>query len=114
VAARVGPVNQVFKRWNLDHRRVNEWRTIVAGGAAPDGPFPADATLAAGAALAHAMGWVPLWRAWLRVASDTQQDTSSATVSPDTPVVQAADGTRSRPTNAQLTAAIRYVLDLDP
>jgi hypothetical protein len=114
VAARVGPVDQVFRRWNLDHRRVNEWRTIVAGGAAPDAAFPADPTLSTGAGVAHAMGWVPLWRAWLRVAADTQEDTSTATISPDTPFVQAADGTRSRPTNAQLTAAIRYVLDLDP
>jgi hypothetical protein len=114
VAARIGNVNQVFRRWNLDHRRVNEWRTIVAGGAAGEGPAPADATLADGFRVAHAMGWVPLWRAWLRVAADAQEDTASTTISDDTPFVQAADGTRFRPTNAQLTAAMRYVLDLDP
>jgi hypothetical protein len=114
VAAPIGAVNQVFRRWNLDHRRVNEWRTIVAGGAAAEVAPPADATLADGARVAHAMGWVPLWRAWLRMASSTQEDSSSAAISRETPFVQAADGTRFRPTNAQLTAALRYVLDLDP
>ena len=26
-------VYQVFRNWNLDRRRVNEWRMLVAGGA---------------------------------------------------------------------------------
>jgi hypothetical protein len=55
---------------------------------------------------------VPLWRAWLRVASDTRADTGAAVVSRDTPAVRAADGTIIRPTNAQLTAGIRFLLDL--
>ena len=114
IAAALRPVDQVFRRWNLDHRRVNEWRTIVAGAAPPDVAAPADATLATGAQIAHAMGWVPLWRAWLRVAADLEQDTASARSSPDTPVVVTADGVSIRPTNAQLTAAMRYLLDLDP
>ena len=68
--------------WNLDHRRVNEWRTIVAGGAAAEAAPPADAELADGARVADAMGWVPLWRAWLRVATDTQQDAGATTCRP--------------------------------
>ena len=108
----IGAVAQVFRDWNLDHRRANEWRTIVAGGASAEQPPPADAALAEGARIADAMGWVALWRAWLRVASDTLQDTESALVSPDTPAVRAADGTELRPTNAQLTRGICYLLDL--
>ena len=73
---------------------------------------PADAALAEGARVAEAMGWVGLWRAWLRVASDTTQDTGARLPSPDTPVVRAADGSSFRPTNEQLTAGIRYLLDL--
>ena len=33
VAGPIGAVSQVFRDWNLDHRRVNEWRALVAGGA---------------------------------------------------------------------------------
>ena len=112
VAGPVGKVGQVFRNWNLDQRRANEWRAIVGGGAAREAPAPADAVLADGTRVADAMGWVPLWRAWLRVASDTTADTASATASRDTPAVRAADGTVIRPTNAQLTAGIRYLLDL--
>ena len=32
-APAVGTVAQVFRRWNLDARRVNEWRMLIAGGA---------------------------------------------------------------------------------
>jgi hypothetical protein len=32
----VDPVYQVFRNWNLDRRRVNEWRALVAGGAEND------------------------------------------------------------------------------
>lgn len=112
VAGPIGKVSQVFRDWNLDRRRVNEWRTIVGGGAARESAPPADPVLADGARIAEAMGWVPLWRAWLRVASDTTADTGAAVVSRDTPAVRAADGTIIRPTNAQLAAGIRYLLDL--
>ena len=108
----LGQVSQVFRDWNLDYRRVNEWRLLVSGGASREAAPPADPVLADGARVADAMGWVPLWRAWLRVAADTTQDTGAARVSPDTPTVRAADGTAFRPTNAQLTAGVRYLLDL--
>ncbi|HEY5981718.1 MAG TPA: hypothetical protein VIT41_18990 [Microlunatus sp.] len=112
VAGPIGRVAQVFRNWNLDHRRVNEWRTAVGGGAAREAPPPADPVLADGARIADAMGWVPLWRAWLRMAGDTTADTGATVVSRDTPTVRAADGSLVRPTNAQLTAGIRFLLDL--
>ena len=41
--ADLGPVFQVFRQWNLDERRVNEWRQLVQGGAVSDQPDPAHA-----------------------------------------------------------------------
>ncbi len=109
------PVTEVFRRWNLDERRVNEWREVVSGGASPEEAL-AGAPLAPGApdgrAVALAMGWVPLWRAWLRVASDTVADTSAPVAMAYTPTVIAHDGRRFRPTNAELTAGIVHLLDL--
>lgn len=36
-------VYQVFRNWNLDRRRVNEWKMLIAGGALSDKPGAADA-----------------------------------------------------------------------
>lgn len=121
----LGPVEQVFRRWNLDERRLNEWRMVVSGRAASEkvpggGPDPLLSTPAhagpAGAALgepvATALGWVPLWRAWLRVATDPGADVESAVAMPYTPVTTLSDGVR-RPTNAELSLGIRFLLDLD-
>ena len=111
----LAPLNQVFRSWNLDERRVNEWREIVTGGAAPEapapGPIPAPGT-PDGRAVALAMGWVPLWRAWLRVASDTLADANAAVATSYAPSVTAHDGRTFRPTNAELTAGVRFLLDL--
>ena len=132
------PVYQVFRQWNLDERRVNEWRQLVHGGAAGDQPDPAHADAAMrpnpqpGApryenaamsppppppapspeAIARAMGWVPLWRAWSRMAADVTADTSSTAPMHYTPAVALADGTDFQPTNSDLTNAIRFLLDL--
>ncbi len=111
----LGPVDQVFRNWNLDERRVNEWREIVTGGAAPEAPRVGAPPLPGGAngrAIAQAMGWVPLWRAWLRVASDTLADTSATTVAAYTAPITAHDGRTFRPTNADLTDGIQFLLDL--
>jgi hypothetical protein len=125
--AQLHEVVRVFRRWNLDERRLDEWRTLVAGGApadpppggAPD-PFLRDVLTdpgrphPAGAAVAAAMGWVPLWRAWLKMAGDPVADSSAATAHGDSPVVTMPDGVR-RPTNAELTDGIRFLFDLgDP
>ena len=120
-------VVRVFRRWNLDERRLDEWRTLVSGGAevepAPTGqpdPLLRDVLTdpghphPAGAPVAAAMGWVPLWRAWLRVAGDQAADAVAAVAHAATPVVDMPDGTR-RPTNAELTDGVRFLLDLgDP
>jgi hypothetical protein len=111
IAGSVGAVDRVFRDWNLDDRRVNEWRMLVAGGAAvEDAPPSADAV--EGERVAHALGWVPLWRTWLRMAGDTTQDAAAALAAPYAPTVRTADGASFRPTNAQLSAGIRYLLDL--
>lgn len=121
------PVDQVFRQWNLDERRVNEWREIVAGGASPDGPpppapppppppppAPPPAGTREGRTIALAMGWVPLWRAWLRMATDTLSDADSGVAMAYAPTVTAHDGETFRPTNAELTAGVRHLFDLDP
>lgn len=119
----VGPVEQVFRRWNLDERRVNEWRMVVSGRAGSEKrtgePDPLLSTpahagppgTAAGEPFATAMGWVPLWRAWLRVATDPGADVEAAIAMPYTPVVTLPDAVR-RPTNAELTLGVRFLLDL--
>jgi hypothetical protein len=125
--ANVAKSFEVFRQWNLDHRRVNEWRMLVAGAAEseknnrPERQDPgmlqgrlADsaAPVAAGAAIADAMGWVPLWRAWLRVAGDLTADVDAVVTMPYTPTVRRANGSTFSPTNADLTAGVRYLLDL--
>ena len=121
------PVYQVFRQWNLDERRVNEWRMLVTGGAESEKLDPAardpamrpDTTGAAyasrvpgGEPLTRQLGWIPLWRAWLRMASDLTSDTNAATAMPYTPAVATGDGHTFQPTNAQLTAGVRFLLDL--
>ncbi|HEX9644863.1 MAG TPA: tyrosinase family protein [Acidimicrobiia bacterium] len=121
--ARVGEVAEVFRRWNLDERRRNEWDMLVSGGARSEkrgdasvaDPLMATRSAAhpapAGEPIATAMGWIPIWRAWLRMATDPAADTSSSLAMPYTPVVQFADGSR-RPTNEELSAGVSYLLEL--
>jgi hypothetical protein len=125
--APLSPVYQVFRQWNLDERRVNEWRMLVSGGAESEKvnpavrdpamrPDPANAPYASnvpgGEPLTNQMGWLPLWRAWLRMAGDLTSDTAAATAMPYTPVVATRDGRRFQPTNAQLSDGVRFLLDL--
>ena len=105
-------VDRVFRDWNLDDRRVNEWRMLVAGGAAVEDAAPAAdavrgrarrARARLGAALAHvaAHGERPdAGRVGGAVARRTPRPCARPTAR------------RFRPTNAQLTAGIRYLLDL--
>src|SRR5207248_6134161 len=118
-ARTLAPVFQVFRQWNLDERRVNEWRMLVQGGAERDQPDPAHAdpamrpnpapgaapyTSAAQSApaappaptpeaVARALGWVPLWRAWSRMAADVTANTASTEPMSYTPAVGFANGT---------------------
>ena len=120
-------IHQVFRRWNLGERRSNEWNQIVSGGARSE--KRGDATVAdplmrpyeggrtspadAGAAFADAMGWLPLWRTWLRVAGDAGADGEADVAMAYAPIVRLADGTRRRLTNAELTLGVRFLLDLE-
>jgi hypothetical protein len=125
----IGPVYQVFRQWNLDERRVNEWKMLVSGGGVSEKapghaadrdpvmrPDPAGVAYASrapdGEALATAMGWLPVWRAWVRVASDTTADAEANMVMAYTPSVRGKDGQTTRPSNRELTAAVRFLLDL--
>jgi hypothetical protein len=106
-------VNRVFRRWNLDARRVNEWRLLVEGGAAPEtAPGAPPSPTAAVESVANQLGWLPLFRAWSRIATDVEQDASSDQPAPYNPRVRAADGRWIQPTNRQLSDAIRFLLDL--
>ncbi len=124
-----GEVHQIFRRWNLDDRRVNEWRMLVTGGArseklpgSEDGhdpgmrihPDPATYQSPApdGRDLTDRLGWLPAWRAWIRMATDVTTDTLSDQAEPYSPRFVDGTGTTRQPTNVELTRAIRYLLDL--
>ena len=108
---------QVFRNWNLDRRRVNEWRMLVQGaavdekGGAPDG---ADFAMGAvpsgwrslapdGDATARQLGWLPLLRGWLEMSELPGND--AADVAPFRP---------GMPGNAALGRALAFVLDQTP
>jgi hypothetical protein len=78
-SASLGKTAQVFRNWNLDRRRENEWRMLVEGGAYSDkgtDPSRYDETLIqpkdpdtgagfpAGEAFANGAGWIPMLRQW--------------------------------------------------
>jgi len=125
-AAAVGEVMQVFRRWNLNERRLEEWQSLVTGHGATaavadpvrDGQNtlirkqPAGyAAQATGRDVAEAMGWLPLWRAWLTVAGDTTADAGAAVIHAQTPTVKFPAGDR-KPNNSELTEGVRFLLDM--
>jgi len=100
-AAALEKTYQVFRNWNLDRRRVNEWRTLVAGGALSDKGeareryddrmlregAPADpaafrsplfaagvAAFDEGESTARGHGWVRTFRDWMEIVSRSDQD----------------------------------------
>ncbi|HKJ03551.1 MAG TPA: hypothetical protein VJ997_13880, partial [Longimicrobiales bacterium] len=122
-AARVGTASglnqayQVFRNWNLDRRRVNEWKMLVQGGAlsekrgdptAADPASPVDPgwTLFTpeGEAVSNRLGWVNVLRRWVDMASRPETDAAADTV------FKPGD-----PTNLELSRAMAYLLDMrDP
>jgi len=124
----LGPVHQVFRNWNLDERRLNEWQRVVSGGAAIEKQTPAThdplmRPLDPGASpylnaapggndLLNDMGWIPTWRAWLRVATDITADAAAPAAERYTPSVARRDGTVRPPTNQELSDAMRFLFDL--
>jgi hypothetical protein len=116
---------QVFRNWNLDRRRVNEWRMLIAGRAwsEKDAPDRYDAAMPRGAhgpadpaawrapigaaaageaeATALSLGWVPAFRKWLDVMRTPAQDPNAATsFRPDDP------------SNQALSRAVAWLFDL--
>jgi hypothetical protein len=126
----VREVVQVFRRWNLDERRLPEWRSLVTGHAATAAPadpvrdgrnqlvrrppngYAGQQTV--GRDVAEAMGWLPLWRAWLAVASDPAANADGTGTHAQTPTVTFPAGPPRKPTNRELTQGIRFLLDLPP
>lgn len=113
-SARLNRAYQVFRNWNLDRRRVNEWKMLVLGGAVSEksgAPADPDAALGAavadwqsptpaGAAISSAVGWLPLMRRWADLAGRPDNDV--------------ADGSGFRPggeSNLQLSQGIAFLLD---
>ena len=127
----VGKVYQVFKNWNLDRRRLNEWRTLVSGNAINerDSTRPGYTENMLGGSLrpsnhgsweealksdqsafdegertARELGWTKVLREWMDVARDTGQDTlATSSFKP------------GQPSNQALSRAMAYLFDLpDP
>ena len=116
--APVNKVVQVFRNWNLDRRRLNEWRMLITGGGvsekrgAPEAadpalpPLPAGWTLRStrGEGIATTVGWIPLFRKWLDVAHRPGVSTAAR--------VSLRPGD---PTNLELSRAMAYLFDMpDP
>jgi hypothetical protein len=116
--ARIDRVYQCFRNWNLDRRRMNEWKMLVAGGAVSEkrgrplaepestmiAPDAADAWRPAnadGEAVANELGWVETLRRWMDVARRNGGDVLS-----DAPL---RPGDRS---NVELSRGLAYLLDL--
>jgi hypothetical protein len=115
----MGRVYQCFRNWNLDRRRVNEWKMLIAGGARsekrarpaaePDAlMLPPDENWrpqSDGEKVANQIGWVPVLRRWLDVARRAGNDVTAADA-----VLRPGD-----PTNLELSRGLAFLLDLpDP
>lgn len=97
-AARLTPVQQVFKRWNLDERSQDEWRELFGpGSGAPD---------------AIQMGWVPLIRAWADLAARPEVDAMDVGTPANRPAVRIGPQTVRPSGNRALSEAMRTLLDL--
>ncbi|MBI3350752.1 MAG: hypothetical protein HY020_26585 [Burkholderiales bacterium] len=96
--ARLTPVQQVFRRWNLDERSQDEWRQLFGPGAGgPD---------------AINMGWIPLIRAWSELAGNPALDAMGVGSPAGRPASRIGQRT-VRPTgNRTLSEAMRTLLDL--
>ncbi len=129
VDQKIKKVYQVFRNWNLDRRRVNEWRMLVAGGAtsekgeAADGydsamTQPRDPGWALGAPqgepVALARGWARVFREWLTMAGKgTRGAAGHPTEDATNPAGNGAGP--GAPSNLELSRAIAFLFDMpDP
>ncbi|CAD5366052.1 membrane hypothetical protein [Rubrivivax sp. A210] len=111
----LNPVAQVFRNWNLDRRRQNEWKMLVQGealsekrgdAAAADpalSPLPAGWQLrvADGEDTSNSLGWARLLRAWSDMAGRPEQDALADTAFRP-----------GQPSNRKLTRALAYLFDM--
>lgn len=110
----LAPVYQMFRNWNLDRRRVNEWKMLVLGGAVsekagdPDDPDFAmgavppgwHSSTPEGEATANRIGWIPAFRRWMDMAGRPDVD------------VAAGDSFRAgTASNFELSEAMAFLLD---
>jgi hypothetical protein len=117
-AAPLGRIYQCFRNWNLDRRRVNEWKMLIAGGARsekrgrpaaePDplmlSPDENWRPQSPGEDVANRIGWVPVLRRWLDVARRGGDDVTADSV------LRPGD-----PSNLELSRGLAFLLDLpDP
>jgi hypothetical protein len=118
----VARVSQVFRNWNLDRRRVNEWKMMVSGGAESErrGDYrAAEEAASVDAADANAVftdafvagrrsaeatvldkGWLGVFRSWVDMASRARTNTS------DTQVFRPGEVS-----NRDLSRAMAYLID---
>ncbi|MDQ2945979.1 MAG: hypothetical protein M3Y27_08570 [Acidobacteriota bacterium] len=109
---------QVLRNWNLDERRVNEWRMLVVGNAVtekagtpahgdpmqPDFPSGWSTPAADAEPVTRQLGWIPLLHKWAEVARRPGVDSSARN-----------SFLPGDPTNRNLSRAMAFLLDLpDP
>ncbi|MEO8369606.1 MAG: hypothetical protein ABI806_10420 [Candidatus Solibacter sp.] len=110
----IQPVYQVFRNWNLNQRRMNEWAMLVSGGAVSEkrgSPLQPDAmqpgvpagwtALTDGDAISNQLGWLPLLQKWLDVARR-----------PGLSSVADVAFREGDPTNKKLSEGVAYLFDL--
>ncbi|MEY4753890.1 MAG: hypothetical protein RJA44_1565, partial [Pseudomonadota bacterium] len=88
----VARAQRVLRDWNLEHRRVNEWRMLVEGRAYLEPDTQPTANL---------MGWSGLLSRWLDVAQNTSTSSHAPTA------FRPGD-----PSNLALSQALAYLLEL--
>jgi len=111
----VNPVYQVFRNWNLNQRRMNEWAMLIGGGAVsekrgtpanpdslqPGVPLGWTALTATGEDVANQLGWVPLLDKWLDIARR-----------PGVNSLADEEFREGDPTNKSLSQGIAFLFDL--
>jgi len=116
-AVPLNKVYQVFRNWDLDRRRVNEWKMLVLGDAISEkrgavaGPDPAvtlpvgwPVSSPKGEPVATNFGWLPVMRQWLDMARRPEMNTKA-------PQAFRAEN----PRNLDLSRALGFLFDMaDP
>jgi hypothetical protein len=119
-------VHQVFRQWNLDERRVNEWKMLIAGGAQSEKgghPESADAGMRPapdgyvsrapeGEPIATNLGWVNAFRAWKEIGADSGADATIDRAHRASPTLRLPGQAARQATARELTNAIRFLFDL--